>query len=239
MCRIAGGGATVGKKLVILSGPSCVGKGSLRQALRRHHPDLSDTEVVLCNSRRPRLRRDTNTYEVHGIDYFFLPRSLFDQLDGDRFVVVGVRSDVQAMDMARVRELLEENDLVLTEAHHTFHGPVMQWARRHAELGFEIQIVLLVPLSDDEISHRVNETGKTPEQIVYEVMRAKLERRGIDPPRKVEERARSALHEIQKVAPYAHRIVNHAGEDDLEEWSDPLGSEAQRVLAEFVDVLLS
>lgn len=229
----------MGKKLVVLSGPSCVGKGPLRNALRRHHPNLSIAEVVLCNSRRPRLRRDTNTYEVHGIDYFFLPRSLFDQLDPDRFVVVSVRSDVQAMDMAHVRELLQANDLVLTEAHYTFHEPVMQWAHRHADLGFEVQIVLLVPLSDDEISQKVNETGQTPGQIVYEVMRAKLERRGIDPPGKIEERARSALEEMRKVATYAHRIVNHAGEDDLEEWSDPLGSEAQRVLAEFVDVLLS
>jgi len=229
----------VGKKLVILAGPSCVGKGPLRQALRRHHPDLTTAEVVLCNSRRPRLRRDTNTYEVHGIDYFFLPRSLFDQLDPDRFVVANVRSDVQAMDMARVGELLEGNDLVLTEAHYTFHEPVMEWARQHTELDFEVQIVLLVPLSDDEIAQRANETGKTPEQVVYEVMKAKLEKRGIDPPGKIEERARSALQEMQKVAPYAHRIVNHAGEDDLEEWSDPLGPEAQRVLAEFVSILLS
>jgi guanylate kinase len=185
------------------------------------------------------LRRDIDTYEVHGIDYYFLPYGMFDQLDPDRFVVSSVRSDVQAMDMARVRELLEEHDLVLTEAHYTFHEPLMEWAECHAELAFEIQIVLLVPLSDEELSQRVSKTGEPPEQIVYEVMRAKLERRGVDLPHKIEERARSALGEILQVTPYAHRIVNHAGEDDLEEWSDPLGPEARRVLAEFMHLLVS
>ena len=229
----------MGKKLVVLARPSCVGKGPLRNALRRHHPEISLAEVVLCNSRRPRLRRDTGTYEVHGIDYYFLPYGMFDDLDLDRFVVASVRSDLQAMDMARVRELLEENDLVLTEAHYTFHGPLMEWAEFHVGPALEIQIALVVPLSDEELVLRINESGKAPEQIVYEVMRAKLERRGVDPPSKIEGRARAAFGEMQKVAPYAHSIVSHAGEDDLEEWSDPLGAEAQRVLAEFVNLLVS
>ena len=38
---------------------------------------------------------------------------------------------------------------------------------------------------------------------------------------------------------YTRVIVNHAGEDDRKEWSDPLGIEAERVLSEFVKVLRS
>jgi hypothetical protein len=195
-------------------------------------------EVVLCNSRRPRLKRDTGSYEVHGIDYYFLPYGLLEQLDPERFVIAHVRSDIQALDMARVRELLKEHDLVLIEAHHTFHEPLVEWAAHYGGSALEIQIVLLVPLAEGELTHRAHETGKTPEQIIYEIMKAKLLRRGVDPLVKIEERARAAFGELQKVIPYAHRIVNHAGEDDLEEWRDPLGVEAQRVLDEFISLLV-
>jgi guanylate kinase len=228
----------VRKRLVVLSGPSCVGKGPLRNALRRHHPEIGLAEVVLCNSRSPRLRRDTGSYEVHGIDYYFLPYGLFDQLDPERFVIAHVRSEIQALDIARVHELLKKHDLVLIEAHHTFHESLVEWAGHHAGSVLEIQIVLLVPLADGELACRVRQTGKTPEQIIYEIMKAKLLRRGVDPMVKIEERARAAFGELQKVTPYAHRIVNHAGEDDLDEWSDPLGAEAQRVLNEFVNLLV-
>jgi guanylate kinase len=226
------------KKLVILSGPSCVGKGPLRQALHRHHPEIPLAEVVLCHSRRPRLKRGTDAYEVHGVDYYFLPRGLFGQLDPARFVVVNMRSDIEAMDMTQVRELLDASDRVLCEAYHTFHGPLMAWARDQADLDFDIRIVLLTPLSDHEISTMAREQDKSPEQVVYEVMKAKLERRGEDPPHKIEERARCAYWEMQQVPAGAHRIVNHAGEDDREAWRDPLSSEAQRVLEEFVRVIL-
>ena len=43
-------------RLVLLSGPSCVGKGPLASALTRHHPELAAqlAPLVLHNSRDPR-----------------------------------------------------------------------------------------------------------------------------------------------------------------------------------------
>lgn len=232
------------KKLVVLSGPSCVGKGPLLKALRKYHPEIKFSELVLCNSRRPRLKTGTRAYEVtayevHGIDYYFLPRGLFDQLDRDRFIVANVRSDIQAIDMMQVRELLEGHNLVLAEVFHTLGKSLTEWAKSQTQLDFEVKSVFLLPLSNKEIEERARENNKTPEQVVYEEMKAKLERRGEDPPEKIEERARSAFSEMQDAPHYTDCIVNHAGEDDRREWSDPLGPEAQRVLNEFVKVLQS
>ena len=232
------------KKLVVLSGPSCVGKGPLRKALRKYHPDIKYGELVLCNSRGPRLKLGTRayevtTYEVHGIDYYFLPRGLFEQLDRGRFIVANVRSDIQAIDMMQVCELLEEHNLVLAEVFHTLGKSLTEWAKSQMELDFEVRSVFLLPLSHKEIKEMARKSNKKPEQVVYEVMKAKLERRGEDPPKKIEERACSAFLEMQDAPCYTDCIVNHAGEDDRKEWSDPLGAEAQRVLYEFVNVLKS
>lgn len=227
------------KKLVVLSGPSCVGKGPLRRALRKHHPELKFAELVLCNSRRPRLKGDTNTYEVHGVDYYFFPPSLFEQLDRSRFVVGNVRSDVQAIDMMQVREYLKEHNLVLAEVFHTLGRSLMEWAKSQTELNFKVRSVFLLPLSDEEIEEMVKENNKTSEQVIYEVMKAKLERREENSPQKIDERAHSAFWEMQDAPYYTDRIVNHAGEDDRKEWNDLLGPEAQRVINEFVKVLQS
>lgn len=225
------------KKLVVLSGPSCVGKGPLRKSLRRYHPEIKYAELVLCTSRRPRLKKDTGSYEVHGVDYYFLPRSLFTQLDRNRFIVGEVRSDIQAIDMAQVEELLMGNNLILAEVFYTLGRSLMEWARRQSGLEFAIRSVSLVPLSEQEIQEELRKTGKKPGQIIYETMKEKLERRAEDTTAKIEERASSAFDEIEGMSNYTDRIINHAGEGDKREWSDPLGSEAQRVLNEFVEIL--
>jgi guanylate kinase len=225
------------KKLVVLSGPSCVGKGPLKQAVRRYHPEIKFAELVLCTSRKPRFKSETRTYEVHGIDFYFLPRSMFEQLDKNRFIVANVRSDVQAIDISQVRELLEGYDIVLVEVFHTLGRSLMDWAKSQSDLDFEIKSVFLLPLSHKEIEEAVKTSNNPPEEIVYKVMRAKLERRAEDPPHKIEERARSAYKEMLASSSYTHVIVNHAGEDDRKEWGDPLGTEAKGVLSEFIKVL--
>jgi hypothetical protein len=115
----------------------------------------------------------------------------------------------------------------------------MEWTESQSELNLEIRSVFLLPLSNKEIDEMAREMNKTPEHVVYEVMKTKLQRRGEDPPQKIDERARSAFREMQYALHYIDCIVNHAGEDDREEWSNPLGPEAQRVLTEFVKVLQS
>jgi guanylate kinase len=57
-------------RLVILSGPSCMGKSPLYKALVKLHPELSQRiqKVVLFNSRPPRPG------ELDGVDHHFRTR---------------------------------------------------------------------------------------------------------------------------------------------------------------------
>lgn len=59
-------------RLVVLTGPSGVGKGSVMAAVRRDHPGIWLS--VSATTRRPRPG------EVHGKHYFFLTDAQFDQM---------------------------------------------------------------------------------------------------------------------------------------------------------------
>jgi len=94
-------------RLVILSGPSCVGKSPLAKALGRFHPDLSATlqPIVLYNSRPPRPG------ERDGEDYHFRSREQIEALrDRERHVVMDVRGDLQALDLEDLSALLNKGD---------------------------------------------------------------------------------------------------------------------------------
>ena len=91
-------------RLVILSGPSCVGKSPLAKALARFHPELSANlqPIVLFNSRSPRPG------ERDGEDYHFRTRDRIERLrDQDRYVVMDVRGDLQALDLEDLAALLQ------------------------------------------------------------------------------------------------------------------------------------
>src|SRR4029453_16486167 len=83
-------------RLIVLSGPSCVGKSPLVKGLGRFHPALSAglQPIVLYNSRSPRPG------ERDGRDYHFRSREQIETLrNQDRYVVMDVRGDLQALDL--------------------------------------------------------------------------------------------------------------------------------------------
>ena len=85
-------------RLVILSGPSCVGKSPLGKALAKFYPELSGAlhPLVLYNSRAPRPG------EVDGVDYHFRTSEQVESFRTDeRFAVLEVRGDLQALDLVQ------------------------------------------------------------------------------------------------------------------------------------------
>ncbi len=69
---------TVGK-LIVLTGPSGVGKGTLLRSLRQRHPELYLS--ISATTRTPRPG------EIDGVDYYFLSRSEFEEkIAQDAFV---------------------------------------------------------------------------------------------------------------------------------------------------------
>ncbi|MBG1258579.1 guanylate kinase [Nostoc commune] len=59
-------------KLIVLTGPSGVGKGTLMRSLLKRHPELYYSVSVTTRSPRPG--------EIDGKDYYFISRSKFEQL---------------------------------------------------------------------------------------------------------------------------------------------------------------
>ena len=227
-------------RLVILTGPSCVGKSPLAKALARCRPDLSERlhPLVLFNSRDPRPG------ERDGVDYHFRARTEIDALraETDRYVVMDVRGDLQALDLHEVHDLLRQGDAFFEGNPFIARVLVTEASLR----GVPRLSVFLSPLSRSEIEAVRRQPGGSLPDLVADVMRRKLLRRtarqkGILSLRdleNIERRCGSAHGELGLAHLFDHVIPNHDGEDS-EHWDAfpiPLG-DAGRALS-FVVALL-
>jgi len=226
-------------RLVILSGPSCVGKSPLAKALGRFHPELSAKlqPIVLYNSRFPRPG------ERDGEDYHFRAREQIETLrNQDRYVVMDVRGDLQALDLPDLAELLQKGDAFFEG--NPFIGRTLQ---THPKLqGVNRLSVFLSPLSREEIRFLRNQAQLSLPDLVADVMRRKLGRRAqrqkpylsLKDLEEIERRAGSAYRELQEAHHFQYVIPNHDGEDS-ENWEAfyyPLG-EARRAFLAVVALL--
>lgn len=204
-------------RFVILSGPSCVGKGPLHQALKRLYPELANKlkPLVLYNSRSPRPS------EEDGIDYHFRSRDEIQSLrTQDQFAVFEVRGDLQALDLKELQKDLSAGDVFFEG--NPFIGAFLLDCQIAARI--EKLTVFLSPLSRREVLYlrkRVN-----LQAFLADMMRRKLLRRltaqkqipSLPDLEDVERRAKSAYQELRKAHLFQHVIPNHDGEDS-ENWS--------------------
>jgi guanylate kinase len=227
-------------RLVILAGPSCVGKSPLDKALGRFYPELRKglQKLVLYNSRAPRPG------EVDGVDYHFRLRTQVEALRGEsRYAVMDVRGDLQGLDVQDLQVLLENGNAFFEG--NTFVGRALQTHPRLAEV--KRLSVFMAPLSKEEIIYL-----KTPErnvsfpQLLTDIMRRKLLRRtrrqkgelSAQDLENIERRASSAYVEIKEAWHFDYVIANHDGEDS-ENWDAfyyPIG-DARKALNAFAALL--
>jgi guanylate kinase len=227
-------------RLVILAGPSCVGKSSLDRALARFHPDLHRRlqKVVLFNSRDPRPG------EQDGVDYHFRPRAQIAALRSqERFAVLDVRGDLQALDLTELAALLERGD-----AFFEGNPSVGRLLQTHPALAKARRLsIFLAPLSKDEVLFLKDPARNLALlDLVTDVMRRKLLRRtrrqkgelSLLDLENIERRASSAFRELQEAVHFEWVIPNHDGEDsdNWEAFYYPLG-DARRALLAFADLL--
>ena len=227
-------------RLVILSGPSCVGKSPLAKALAKFYPELRKRlqPLVLYNSRDPRPG------EVDGVDYHFRSREQIENLKAkDHFVVMDVRGDLQALDLQELSVSLAKGDVFFEG--NPFVGRLLQTSPALA--GVNRLSIFMSPLSRDEILFlKAVEPSVSLPDLIADVMRRKLLRRtrrqngelSLRDLEDIEKRASSAFRELKDAHYFQYVIPNHDGEDS-ENWDAfyyPLGN-ARLALLAFVSLL--
>ncbi len=223
-------------RFVMLSGPSCVGKGPLYSALRKFYPDLAGRlqQVVLYNSRDPRPG------ELEGVDYYFRPRAEIEELaQKPGFTSAIVRGDLQAIEIASIQAILSQDKDAFFEGNPFIPAQL-------GELKELQQIptlkVFLSPLSQEEIVFLKDPQQRTNlEKLLPDIMRRKLLRRtkrqkinlALKDLENIEKRAASAIVELREAWKFDHIIAIHDGEDS-EHWDAfyyPLGDARKALLA--------
>jgi guanylate kinase len=222
-------------RLVILAGPSCVGKSPLAKALAQLRPDLAGRlrPVVLHNSRAPRPG------ETDGVDYHFRARQDIERLRGEarRYVVMDVRGDLQALDLDELDALLADGDAFFEG--NPFVGRTLLVHERLREV--QRLGMFLAPLTRDEIISLKSQPAVSLPDFVADVMRRKLLRRtarqkgmpSLPDLENIERRCRSAYGELCDAHLFDHVIANHDGEDS-EHWDAfgfPIGDARRALLA--------
>ncbi len=225
-------------KLIILSGPSCIGKSPLDKALKKFFPELRNSwqSLVLYNSRDPRPG------ETDGEDYHFRTRGEMESLKQDeRYVVMEVRGDLQALDVLELIEDLDKGDIFFEG--NPFVGEILINNPRLEEI--EKVSVFISPLSVDEIQYF--KTLKVDlEKLVTDIMRRKLLRRtrrqktelALSDLENIEIRAKSAFAELRHAGHFDFVIPNYDGEDS-ENWDAfyyPIGN-ARKTLLTFTEIV--
>lgn len=220
-------------RLVILSGPSCAGKGPLCSALAKFYPELSGRlhKLVLFNSRSPRPG------EVDGVDYHFRTRQQIEALHGNPDVILlDVRGDLQALPLADVEKALAEGDAFFEG--NPFVGRLLLTAEKLKAV--PRLAVFLAPLSREEILF-LKEKGVSLPEFVADIMRRRLLRRtsrqktllSLPDLENIERRANSAFFELKEAWRFDCVIPNHDGEDS-ENWEAfyyPVGDARKSLLA--------
>lgn len=205
-------------RLIILSGPSCVGKSPLQKALKRLKPQLhaSLQPLILYNSRAPRPG------EEDGVDYYFRRRKTIEGLKkDDRYVVMDVRGDLQALDLEELDNELKQGDVFFEG--NPFVGQLLLTHEQLTEI--PKLSVFMSPLSYEEVVFFRDQPEVSFRELLTEMMRHKLLRRtrkqkneiSLPDLQNIEKRSMSTFRELMLASYFDYILPNHDGEDS-ENW---------------------
>jgi guanylate kinase len=149
--------------LIVLSGPSGVGKGTVRKEIFSQ-PDTAFEYSISMTTRKPREG------EVHGVDYFFKNREEFEALiEQDKLLehaeFVG---NYYGTPVDYVRETLDAGRDVFLEIE-------VQGARQVREKFPEGLFIFLAPPSLSELQNRITTRGTETEEVIRRRMQAAKE----------------------------------------------------------------
>ncbi len=142
--------------LIILSGPSGVGKGTVR-ALFADDPSLNIGYSISMTSRAPR------NGEQNGREYYFVTREEFEQAiaDGELLEYTQFVGNYYGTPLENVEKLRDEGKNVLLEIE-------VDGATQVAEKCPEALSIFLIPPSLEELERRIRGRKTEPEEIIQQ-----------------------------------------------------------------------
>ncbi|MBM7692325.1 guanylate kinase [Peribacillus deserti] len=149
--------------LIVLSGPSGVGKGTVRKAIFCR-PDTSFEYSISMTTRKPREG------EINGVDYFFKSRDEFEALieQGKLLEYAEFVGNYYGTPVDYVRETLDSGKDVFLEIE-------VQGARQVREKFPEGLFIFLAPPSLTELENRITTRGTETQELIRQRMKAAKE----------------------------------------------------------------
>lgn len=150
-------------RLIVLTGPSGVGKGTLLRSLMERHPELYLS--ISATTRSPRLG------EVDGKDYHFISRNAFERMiaNGELLEWAEFAGNFYGTPRAAVEEQIRQGQWVILEIE-------LEGARLVREAFPEAFRIFILPPSLVELEYRIRNRGtETEEAIVRRLNRAEAE----------------------------------------------------------------
>lgn len=149
--------------LIVISGPSGIGKDAVVQALRKENPNTHF--VVTMTSRPPRPE------ERDGVDYFFVSREEFERLiaTGELLEHARVYSDYKGIPRGQVRQALQSGKDVIMRLD-------VQGAMTIRSLCPEAVLIFLTANSREEwIARLAGRCSESPEEFMLRIQTAEQE----------------------------------------------------------------
>lgn len=150
-------------RLVVLTGPSGVGKGTLMRSLLQRHPELYYSVSATTRSPRPG--------EINGKHYYFVSRNQFEQMvaSGEFLEWAEFAGNYYGTPRSAVEEQVRDGKIVILEIE-------LEGARQIRSSFPSAQRIFILPPSLEELEHRIRGRGQDSEEaIARRLRRAKEE----------------------------------------------------------------
>ncbi|MDX2241146.1 MAG: guanylate kinase [Leptolyngbyaceae cyanobacterium bins.302] len=150
-------------RLIVLTGPSGVGKGTLLRSLLQRHPELYLS--VSATTRQPRPG------EIDGKDYFFVSRPQFERMiaNGELLEWAEFAGNLYGTPRSALEEQIRRGQWVILEIE-------LEGARQVREAFSDALRIFILPPSLPELEYRIRSRGQdTEDAIERRLQRAKEE----------------------------------------------------------------